>query len=137
MPQSVPNQQSAVGQGLARGLLADGVEAVSSDKESIELAFGAAWREWRYTDEFPNVRASPGRSDLYRILQQSAGRRGIVVAAWNCRQWLTPYRLMEDLSTHEAAGALEHLCKVPWYAWQFLARGFVDNLRDDQVRRSQ
>jgi hypothetical protein len=47
------------------------------------------------------------------------------------------YRPKEDLTTEEAGDLLQGLHNVPCYEWRHLSRRFVDNLRDDQVRRSK
>ena len=53
--QSKDQQVKHVVEGLALGVLAQDVEAVTSAKMELEFAFNSAWRKWSRASEFPNI----------------------------------------------------------------------------------
>jgi hypothetical protein len=61
-------QESTVGEGLAAGCIANGVVAVSANKQYKESSFVNAWRDWRCANQFPAVHASLARNDLRTIV---------------------------------------------------------------------
>jgi hypothetical protein len=95
-------QHKIVGEGLAVGLLALGVEAVTINGPVVEAAFRNAWRSWAQRDRFPLVHVDAGRSDILSILQSSGRRKGVRVAEWSCAGEYRP--LLRIASSVEWAG---------------------------------
>ena len=120
-------QQKAVGQGLAVGCLSLGVTEVPYNKMGIYFAFGHAWSEWPWSSRFPSINASLQRNDLVNILHESAGRSGVVVAAWQIERTLKPY-LNNDWDVAEAAEMIGEWYEVPSDGWMQLAKSFLDRL---------
>ena len=48
-------QENAVSQGAALGLLLAGRDELRFDKVKLDLAFEGAWRSWQYNGQFPMV----------------------------------------------------------------------------------
>lgn len=55
MTQSKDQQVKVVVVGMALGVLAQGVEAVTSKKMALEFAFNYAWRRWSQSTRFPRI----------------------------------------------------------------------------------
>lgn len=53
MKQTQDQQVKKVVTGMALGVLAQGVEAVTSSKMALEFAFNHAWRSWPQAYQFP------------------------------------------------------------------------------------
>jgi hypothetical protein len=66
-------QESVLGEGLALGLVALGVDSVNGSTMSVEFAFQRAWRDWTHCVIFPAVHAHLKRNDLLRIIGTSEG----------------------------------------------------------------
>lgn len=132
---SKARQQKIVGEGLAIGLLALGVEGVTSRKQAVEFAFGRAWRSWPHRSRFPQVRADILRNDILAILHASANRQGVIVADWSCEQWCEP-QIRVDWPLEEAGEAVAEEAGVRFGQWVDLAEAFVGEFRDDEVRRT-
>lgn len=76
MKKSKTTQQVEVGDGLALGVLAAGVDAITANKLSVDFAFGYAWRRWAFASRYPQVRGDVARNDFYyQIAHPSEGRR--------------------------------------------------------------
>ncbi|WGJ88190.1 hypothetical protein [Gordonia sp. SMJS1] len=56
MKQTKDQQVKTVVIGLALGVLAQGVDAVTGSKMSLEFAFNHAWRRWTEADRFPSIK---------------------------------------------------------------------------------
>src|SRR5438552_17216362 len=77
-------------EGVALGVLAHRVEAVSSAKLEIELAFNQAWRRWTRASQFPSIPRHDAGNLFWIGVGKSEGRRG-VCAAWRRGRWAEPY----------------------------------------------
>jgi hypothetical protein len=116
--------------------LAIGVVAVTSNKMSLEFAFGRAWRDWPGSHNFSKVRAGLERNDILYMLRRSERRRGPVLAAWaNAGASWEPY-LVGQWELEEAADLLARFePSTPWSDWINLAEAFLAGLKPDEVRR--
>lgn len=128
-------QETAVGEGLAVGVLALGIEAVTSSKMSVEFAFRRAWRDWPPRSRFPQVRADVERDSIVRILHDSENRRGSYVAFWTFGGPEYVPVLRQDWSIEECGDAVAEGSGVPFAQWVELAEAFVAALGEDEVRR--
>ncbi|WP_433530447.1 hypothetical protein ACQPYA_30580 [Micromonospora sp. CA-263727] len=128
-------QVKHVVEGMALGVLAQGVEAVSSAKQNLELAFNHAWSRWAPATRFPSIagpRTDPG--NLFWIgLNRSEGRQG-TRAAWRSGRWCEPYVTYEDWTVDEC---LEFHAdeRASVQDWQDLGRLFVSRFGPEEVRR--
>ncbi|MBN9799255.1 hypothetical protein DMP15_18595 [Pseudonocardia sp. UM4_GMWB1] len=128
-------QETIVGEGLALGLLAVGVVAVTSGKQAVEFAFGRAWRSWTHRSKFPQVRMEIARNDVLRIMRDSERRRGSALAYWATGgAWYEPVQ-RADWSVEEDGEVLGENSGIPFAQWVALAEAIVAELKDDQVRR--
>jgi hypothetical protein len=105
-----------VGEGLAVGLLALGLDAITINEWLVCRAFDHVWRRWAPSARFPAVRTGPG-SDIVQILRGSARRKGPHVAVWSAgdavgwRAGVT-YEQWVELATDFAAQLQENLREV-------------------------
>jgi hypothetical protein len=134
---SKARQQKNVGEGLAVGVLALGVEAVTSNKMAVELAFRRAWRDWSCRARFPQVRAEIRRDDIVGILHDSANRRGVIVADWTSDGPEYVPTLRVDWSVEEAGDFVGEEAGVAHAQWVELAQAFLAELKDCEVRRGE
>lgn len=121
-------QETAVGEGLALGLVAGDVDSFNGSKMSVELAFQRAWRDWAHRGRFPAVHADVARNDLLRIIGKSEGRRSAHLSGWASQWPFVPY-IHENWELEEIGGPLESSSGVPLNAWIELARAFIDDLQ--------
>jgi hypothetical protein len=128
-------QETAVGEGLAVGVLAVGVEAVTSSKVSVEFAFRRVWRDWPPRSLFGQVRADVERDSIIRILRDSEDRRGSYVAYWTFDGPEYVPVLRQDWRVEECGDAIAEGSGVPFAQWVELAEAFVTALGEDEVRR--
>lgn len=118
--------------GLAVGVLAQGVEAVTSSKGTLESAFNHAWWKWSCADQFPAIRGhNPGNQ--FWVGMGKAGRRQLVVAAWDEDQWSTPYLTNPRWTVKDA---LDHISDsdVSAEEWRELGRLFVEHFKPSDIR---
>lgn len=132
---SKARQQKIVGEGLAVGVLALGVEAVTSNKQAVESAFIRAWRDWSCNSRFPQVQASVPRNDILGIMHRSSNRSGMITADWSSDREHVP-SLRVDWPLEEAGEAVGEEARVTHAQWVDLARAFIAELKADEVRRS-
>ncbi len=127
-------QVKHVVEGLALGVLAQGVEAVTSSKMEFEFAFNRAWRSWPRAKGFPGITGhDPG--NLFWIGVGKSERRRRVSAAWNRDRWAEPYISHEnwtvsdclDLHADERASAGD---------WIELGRLYVAGFKPEHVRHT-
>jgi hypothetical protein len=132
MPRQSKDQQvKHVVEGLALGVLAQDVEAVTSAKMELEFAFNSAWRKWSRASEFPNIGGHDPGNVFWIGMGRSETRRG-VGAAWARGQWSKPYILRDgwsvadclDLHADERASAGD---------WTYLGRLFIEGFNPDKV----
>lgn len=132
---SKAQQETIVGEGLALGLLAVGVDALTSRKQAVEFASGRAWRSWPHRSKFPQVRMDIARNDVLRIMRNSERRRGSVLAYWATGgAWYEPVQ-RADWSVEEDGAVLGENSGIPFAEWVSLAEVIVAELKDDEVRR--
>lgn len=125
-------QQTDVGEGLAVGCLAIGVQWFTSARMPVEFAFGRAWPSWAWASSFPSIKTSLQRNDIIRILSRSERRRSAFIAAWKEDRVFTPYLFDSERPISEAAELVELSCGVPLAGWMELATLFVNQLRDHE-----
>lgn len=127
---SKAGQHKLVGEGLAVGLLALNVEALSINRHLVESAFDRAWRGWSCSGRFPQVRAGTETSDIVAILRSSARRKGPHIATWSTEGEYTP-RLCGNWTLDRAGSAVGRSAGVTHRQWLELARGFAARLSVD------
>lgn len=132
MRQTKDQQIKDVVVGVALGVLAQGVTAVTSGKMALEFAFNHAWRRWRLASEFPSI-AGHDPGNLFWIgMGKSEGRQG-ACAAWNEDDWAVPY-IRHDWSVADALAHHESR-EVSAEDWVELGRLFVEYFDEHEVRR--
>ncbi|GAA2895474.1 hypothetical protein [Microbacterium esteraromaticum] len=133
MRQTKDQQIKAVVVGVALGVLAQGVTAVTSGKMALEFAFNHAWRRWRLASEFPSI-AGHDPGNLFWIGMGKSEGRQVACAAWGDEDWAVPYVRYEGWSVSEA---LDHHAsrEVTAEDWVELGRLFVEYFDEDEVRR--
>ncbi|GAA3596740.1 hypothetical protein GCM10022198_20890 [Klugiella xanthotipulae] len=116
-------QHTIVGEGLALGCLAVGIEGLSNNKLTIDRAFRFAWVRWEYSKRFPGLNAGPRFDDILAILEKSSGRTGKPVAAFRAEPgWgFVPYLTATVSNVTEAGARLEETSGIPLTAWKALA----------------
>lgn len=119
--------------GMALGVLAQGVEAVTSNKTAFEFAFNHAWREWDKASHFPSIKwHDPG--NLFWIGVGKSERRRGVCAAWESGRWNEPYLAYEGWTVEEALDL--HADEViSAHDWIELGGLFVEHFKSEEVRR--
>lgn len=119
-------------EGLALGVLAQNVEAVTSAKMPLELAFDAAWRRWAANSAFPSL-AGADAGNLFWIGLGKSERRVGARAAWGATgPWLRPYVMLDgwnaedclDIHADERASAAD---------WRELGGLYVQHFKADQL----
>lgn len=117
-------------EGLALGVLANDVEAVTSAKIIQEFAFNSAWRRWSRAGKFPSI----GGHDPGNLIWGGIGkseRRRMARAAWARDRWSWPYITLEgwtvedclDLHGDERASVSD---------WIDLGRLYLVGFKDDE-----
>ncbi|NIH86022.1 hypothetical protein [Amycolatopsis granulosa] len=119
-------------EGMALGVLAQNVEAVTSAKPPLELAFNAAWRRWPIRSAFPNI-AGAEAGNLFWIGLGKSERRVGARAGWSASgPWLRPYVMLDGwnvedcLETHadERASAAD---------WRELGGLYVQHFKSEHL----
>ena len=128
-------QESTVGEGLAAGCIANGVVAVSANKQYTESSFVNAWREWRCANQFPAIHASQSRNDLRMIVTKSSRRRGRIVE-WNVSQTWEPV-LLGEFDPQDVADILAEHCEVTLQDWKNLADAFTTGMGEERITRAE
>ena len=88
-------------EGLALGVLAQNVEAVTSAKTPLELAFNAAWRCWPGSSEFPSIAGTKAGNLFWIGLGKSDRRVGARVAWFANGPWLQPHVILDGWSVED------------------------------------
>ena len=118
---------------MALGVLAQGVEAVTSNKMALEFAFDHAWRRWSGAQHFPAIKGhNPG--NLFWIGLYKSERRRAACAAWECGQWSAPYIAFEGWTVDEALN-LQADGEITAEDWVELGRLFVEDFVPEQLRQ--
>lgn len=119
-------------EGVALGVLAQGVEAVTSAKLTLELGFAQAWRGWSRAGRFPSV----GRGDagnLFWIGLAKSERRQSVRAGWSTGRWAEPYVLYDGWTVDECLD-LHADERASVEDWEELGRLYVATFKPEQIR---
>lgn len=126
-------QVKHVVEGLALGVLALDVAAVTSNKAKLESAFTFAWNRWERAIEFPSLAGVRAANYIWIGMGRSEARQG-TKAYWASDRWSWPvlrpghWTLEERLDDHEDPRALAR-------DWVELARLFTSRFRDEELRR--
>jgi hypothetical protein len=121
-------------EGMALGVLAQNVEAVTSNKMAFEFAFDRAWSNWSRAGEFPGITGhDPG--NVFWIGVQKSERRQGVSAAWARGRWSEPY-LLGDYATVEACLDSHADQRASAAEWVELGRLYVDYFKPEELRLS-
>jgi hypothetical protein len=123
-------QYKTVGEGLAVGLLALGVEAITINEWLVRRAFDRAWQKWAPRARFPAIRSGFENCDIVLILRGSARRKGPHVAVWGYEGEYTP-KLCVDRTIDGAGDAVGWRAGVTYEEWVELGTGFVAHLKED------
>lgn len=75
-------QVAEVVEGLGLGLVALGVNRVSSGKLDLEFAFSHAWRRWGHADEYPSIGRAPKPDNEFWIGVTKSERRNGAAVVW-------------------------------------------------------
>ena len=119
--------------GMALGVLAQDVSAVTSNKMAFEFAFDHAWRNWSRARQFPSVTGhDPG--NLFWIGVAKSERRQGVCAAWRTGRWSEPYIAYQDWTVTECLDlhADERASAADWVD---LGRLYVSDFKPEEVRQ--
>lgn len=120
--------------GMALGVLAQDVTAVTSNKMSFEFAFDHAWWTWPQATQFPSI-AGHGPGNLFWLgVHRSEGRKA-ACAAWETGQWNSPYIRYDSWSVDECLD-LHADTRASMQNWRELGRLFVAEFKPDEVQRS-
>lgn len=134
MTQTKDQQVKAVVIGMALGVVAQGVDAVTSAEMSLEFAFNHAWRNWPKASHFPSLRShDPG--NLFWIGLGKSERRLGACAAWERDRWCAPYITYDGWTVEEALD-LHAEGDVTAQDWIELGRFFVEHFKPEEVQRS-
>lgn len=120
--------------GVALGVLAQGVDGITSAKVEFELGFAQAWREWPRASRFPSIGRGNAGNLFWLGVQRSSGRQ-VVCAAWSVQRWAEPHILYEDWSADECLDLHADECASA-ADWKELGRLYVATFKPDQVRMS-
>lgn len=134
MTASKDQQVKAVVIGMALGVLAQGVAAVTSNKMALEFAFNHAWRRWPEARHFSSIKGhDPG--NLFWIGLRKSERRVGACAAWDSGRWSAPYITLDDWTVEEALD-LHADSDVTADDWIELGRLFVEHFKPEELQRS-
>ncbi len=117
-------------EGLALGVLANGVEAVTSAKMTQEFAFNHAWRRWGPASKFPSIKGHDPGNLIWIGIGKSERRQG-ARAAWERDRWCYPYVRLQGWT---AMACLEHHAdeRASISDWLELGRIFADRFADEE-----
>ncbi|MFI9452590.1 hypothetical protein [Amycolatopsis sp. NPDC052450] len=126
-------QVKHVVEGVALGVLAAGVEALTSTKMALELSFNQAWRRWPPAADFPSLRGPDPGNLFWGGLHRSAGRQWASAAWENDRRWVRPY-LRGGWSLDELDDCLEDFADERATAndWREFGRLYLERFEPDE-----
>jgi len=116
--------------GLALGVLANGVRAVTSSKMSLESGFNYAWRRWAHASEFPSIKGHNPGNLFWFGMGKSERRRGARVA-WATERWAQPYLTLDGWDVEETLEL--HADEVEKEDWIELGRLFIERFKEDEI----
>lgn len=126
-------QVKHVVEGMALGVLAQGVTAVTSAKMQFEFAFNHAWRTWTRASHFPSITGHDPGNQFWIGVGKSERRNG-VRAAWERGQWSEPYILLEGWSVDDCLEVLAD-GRASVDDWKQLGRLYVSRFEPGEIRR--
>ena len=134
MRRTKDQQIKAVVIGVALGVLAQNVVAVTSSKPTLEFAFNHAWRRWAEANQFPSITGRDPGNLFWIGIGKSEGRR-VACAAWSEDVWAVPYIRFDGWSVEDA---LDHhaSARVSADDWVELGRLFTERLDEHEVQRA-
>lgn len=132
MQQTKDQQVKQVVEGLALGVLAQGVERVIGGKPDVELAFNGAWRSWSRSAQFPAINGMGAGNQIWLGMGKSE-RRTSVRAGWENQS--APY-LLNGFHHWTVEQCLELLADARASAehWAQLGQLFIAALKPERVR---
>lgn len=119
-------------EGLALGVLANQIEAVTSGKMAQEFAFNYAWRRWPQTSNFPSIGGHDPGNLIWIGIGKSERRRG-ARAAWTRDRWSWPYVTMDNWTVQDCLD-LHADERASISDWIELGRLYVERFKDDEKR---
>ncbi|MDR0847732.1 MAG: hypothetical protein LBN10_01605 [Propionibacteriaceae bacterium] len=129
---SKEQQVKHVVEGVAMGVLAQGVVAVRSSKMEFESAFTASWRAWPRAASFPSVgRTDPG--NLFWLGVGKSERTRDACVAWETGQWTTPYITQDRWSAGDCLEVHEDE-RASARDWKVLGHLFVNGFKDEHIK---
>lgn len=134
-PTRTTTQESALQQGIAVGMRALGIDAVTADWPTLASAFRSAWRSWEQSTTLPDIRSDLLHSSLRPALLKSASRRGSLLASWTCDDQVVP-AVRPDVAPQALPELLEIVTGVSFEAWIELTRSLVAELDEEQIVRA-
>lgn len=134
-PMTRDQQVKTVVEGLALGVIAVGVDAVTSSKLDLEFAISHALHDWSYARSFPSLSGLHGSNYVWIGIRKSERRRN-VFAAWADGRSLEPYITMDGWSVKDCTDILAKTGPVRHDGWIELAEPFVADLGEAKVRRT-
>lgn len=135
MPETKDQQVKAIVIGMALGVLAQRVDAVTSAKMSLEFAFNHAWRSWPEARHFPRIKGRDPGNYFWIGLGKSERRSG-ACAAWESGRWCAAYITYDGWTVEEALG-LHARADVTAQDWMELGRLFVEYFKPEELQRSR
>lgn len=135
MRQTKDQQIKDVVVGVALGVLAQNVVAVTSSKMALEFAFNHAWRRWPEAHQFPSIRGHDPGNLFWIGVGKSEGRQ-VACAAWNDEDWAVPYVRYDGWTVEEALDLHSSSSSVSAADWTELGRLFVEYFDEHEMRRA-
>jgi hypothetical protein len=134
MPMTRDQQIRKVAAGVALGVLARDVNAVTGSKPALEFAFNHAWRRWAQADRFPSIKGHDPGNMFWIELGRSERRQG-GYAAWSSERWTMPYVKIKSWSLEDALESHARSADdgVSVDEWVQLGRLFIERLEPDEV----
>lgn len=130
-------QTKVVVEGMALGVLAQGVEEVTADTSIFNRAFDHAWRKWDCADQYPSIgRHVPLPGDLIGNAVARSSRWHNSYATWECAQWNRPSLSDDYFSVEEMLDDFVRMYKATTAQdWLELGRLFLEYFKPEQVHR--
>lgn len=136
MTNTKDQQVARVVQGLAAGVLAAEVEAVTSAKDVLESCFTIAWSSWAPAANFPSIAGPKAANNFWIGAGQSERRVGAgMFTAWELGKWWRPVLLQDGWELDEVLAELAD-DRASAEDWRELGRAFVAEFEPDELLRA-
>jgi hypothetical protein len=119
-------QVAEVVEGMGLGLVALGVNRVSSGKLDLEFAFSHAWRRWDHSDGYPSIGRAPKPDNEFWIGVTKSERRNMAAVVWQNAGHVYEIGLRHEGWTPEEIAGL--IGDRPLSEWVELATPFRERL---------